>query len=420
MSTIRPPAVPACWRVQASAASSRATRSCSTVRVPAVACADHRQEGGPALLGIELVVGVAKDVQRPAAQRRGVERALLVGGAAEVDQPAAGAQRAQRRRRPGRRTAGRGRGPPARRPRRHPGVRPARRTSSAVERDDARPRRAAAPAPAPTRIARTPRPAPAPCSRASCTAAWPTTPPAPSTSTVSPGDELARARSAPSTPRPRTARAPPPRRGRAVGAAATTSVGGDGDALGHAAVARAPCRRWSANHTAVPASSVPTPCTPGTYGVRARRSTTCPDAQSRSSGVIGAAVTVTSTSPGPGSGSARSATCGGSPGRAQLARPASAPAAGRSRSVPRAHGTPARAAVGRRAGLAVLERDDELLLGAEHDVAVEVLGALLEQVGDQRLVARARRSGSARAPGRKWLMSVRPISSPTGPSIGIA
>ena len=35
-------------------------------------------------------------------------------------------------------------------------------------------------------------------------------------------------------------------------------------------------------------------------------------------------------------------------------------------------------------GLVVLVADDELLLGAEDDVAVEVLRALLEQVGDQR------------------------------------
>ena len=46
-----------------------------------------------------------------------------------------------------------------------------------------------------------------------------------------------------------------------------------------------------------------------------------------------------------------------------------------------------RAAVGRLARLPLLEPDDELLLGAEDDVAVEVVGALLEQVGDQRLVA---------------------------------
>ena len=46
-----------------------------------------------------------------------------------------------------------------------------------------------------------------------------------------------------------------------------------------------------------------------------------------------------------------------------------------------------RAAVRRRPRLALLEPDDELLLGAEDDVAVQVLRALLEQVGDQRLVA---------------------------------
>jgi len=38
--------------------------------------------------------------------------------------------------------------------------------------------------------------------------------------------------------------------------------------------------------------------------------------------------------------------------------------------------------------VAPLERDDELLLRAEHDVAVQVLRALLEQVRDERLVAR--------------------------------
>ena len=47
-----------------------------------------------------------------------------------------------------------------------------------------------------------------------------------------------------------------------------------------------------------------------------------------------------------------------------------------------------RPAVRRRPRLAPLVVDDELLLDAEHDVAVEVVGALLEQVGDQRLVAR--------------------------------
>ena len=67
------------------------------------------------------------------------------------------------------------------------------------------------------------------------------------------------------------------------------------------------------NHTACP-STVPTPCTPGTYGVRGTPKYDVPEAQSRSSGVIGAAVTRTSTSPGPGTGSARSTTAGGSPG----------------------------------------------------------------------------------------------------------
>src|SRR5687767_1613681 len=46
-----------------------------------------------------------------------------------------------------------------------------------------------------------------------------------------------------------------------------------------------------------------------------------------------------------------------------------------------------RAAVRSGSGLALLEPDDQFLLGAEDDVAVQVLRALLEEVGDQRLVA---------------------------------
>ena len=63
-----------------------------------------------------------------------------------------------------------------------------------------------------------------------------------------------------------------------------------------------------------------------------------------------------------------------------------ASAAGRSRSAPRAT---ARRWCRRPASppAPASRTDDELLLGAEHDVAVEVLGALLEQVRDQRLVA---------------------------------
>ena len=44
------------------------------------------------------------------------------------------------------------------------------------------------------------------------------------------------------------------------------------------------------NHTACP-STVPTPCTPGTYGVRGTPKYDVPEAHSRSSGTIGAAVT---------------------------------------------------------------------------------------------------------------------------------
>src|SRR3954463_10380513 len=50
-------------------------------------------------------------------------------------------------------------------------------------------------------------------------------------------------------------------------------------------------------------------------------------------------------------------------------------------------GLGARAAVGRGAGLAGLVLHHELLLDAEDHVAVQVVRALLEQVGDQRLVA---------------------------------
>src|SRR5262245_60516633 len=61
-------------------------------------------------------------------------------------------------------------------------------------------------------------------------------------------------------------------------------------------------------------SCVPTPCTPGTYGVAGTPKYDVPLAHSRSSGVIGAAVTSTRTSPAPGVGVVHLTSCGGSPG----------------------------------------------------------------------------------------------------------
>jgi hypothetical protein len=64
-----------------------------------------------------------------------------------------------------------------------------------------------------------------------------------------------------------------------------------------------------ANHTGRPAR-VPTPWTPGTYGVPGTPKYDVPEAHSRSSGTIGAAATSTRT-PSPGTGVVRSTTSGG-------------------------------------------------------------------------------------------------------------
>ena len=305
---------------------------------------------------------------------------MLGGRAAEVDQPAARPQALAPRPRPGRRTAGRAPGRPARRPRRR--SRAASSATSSVSRATTTsapaararccpvvragrghdPRGAVQPAPAGRRPARPrrrrrarrrSRPAPA-----------------------------RRARSAPCTPRWRTARAPrsrsaPPRRAAAPGRPSATATA--------SAMLPSPGAIPAdvGNHTAWP-STVPTPCTPGTYGVRGTPKYDVPEAQSRSSGVIGAAVTRTSTSPAPGVGLVAvddrgwlARACASS--TARIVRPAAA----RSRRWPTTHGTSLVPPSGV-ARLVVLVADDQLLLGAEHDVAVEVLRTLLEQVGDQR------------------------------------
>ena len=59
--------------------------------------ADDVGQRAGALVGGQVVVRVAEHAQRPAAQRRRVDRGDLPGGAAQVDQPAVRAQRAQGR-----------------------------------------------------------------------------------------------------------------------------------------------------------------------------------------------------------------------------------------------------------------------------------------------------------------------------------
>ena len=161
---------------------------------PAAAWREHRREHRPTALVGEGVVGVAEHRRRAAAEDGGVDRHRRPGAAAQVDQPSAVREH-----------AGGGRA-------RDAGERvdddvdatPARGAQALGQRRDVvvgaagrprhpRRRRQPGPARAAERAAATTRPAPS--RRAACTATWPTTPPAPSTSTVSPGRRAARASS---------------------------------------------------------------------------------------------------------------------------------------------------------------------------------------------------------------------------------
>ena len=93
--------VPAAIVRHSSATSARGRETWATARRPSAACPGDLGDRVPALLGGERVVGVAEDLQRPAAQHRGGPRRLVGHRAAEVDQAPA------RGRAPG---SGRGRG----------------------------------------------------------------------------------------------------------------------------------------------------------------------------------------------------------------------------------------------------------------------------------------------------------------------
>ena len=169
------------------------------------------------------------------------------------------------------------------------------------------------------RAAATTRPAPA--VRASCTAAWPTTPPAPSTSTRSPAASSP-TRSSPSRRRrPRVpAHRPAPGRPRRAAAPHRRRRPTRSPACCRRPAACRP--RWRTRPAIPPrrrrrTSTVPTPCTPGTYGVAGTPKYEVPVAHSRSSGVIGAASTRMSTSPVPRRGTDRCSTRGTEPAACQ-------------------------------------------------------------------------------------------------------
>ena len=309
--------------------------------------------------------------------------AVLVGRAAEVDQPPAGAQALARAAAAGTPNSGsstRSTGPST-------PPQPAGQLVH-VARCRARPPRpprgqrallAACERAAPTTRA-------APCSRASCSAAWPTTPPAPSTSTVSPRP-APRARSAPCTPRSRTARARPPRSGRAARAGRRGRPPAP-RRPGHAAVAgRHPGRCREPHRAAVDGRRRP--------GRRARTASRHAEVRpagraqqverrDRRGGDVHQDLARGRVGLGPVDDRRRLARVWSS--TARISGRLEDEVVGRLR--PRAPSLVPPSGVG--PGLVVLVADDQLLLGAEDDVAVEVLRALLEQVGDQRPVARAR------------------------------
>ena len=181
---------------------------------------------------------------------------------------------------------------------------------------------------------------PAPSSFAAPTAAWPTAPPAPSTSTRSPGCSRARSVSAiqAATPDMPERRRRVVRRRRPV--SGTTSSSGTAHRSARLPSPGRHAGRASRTKTRVPGgqhvdrSTTPTPWTPGTYGHRrAARSRRCRRRTSRSSGTIGAAVTRTTCARRrPGSGCSPYA--GGLPrlgaGRRRARRPPQS-AAGRRR-----------------------------------------------------------------------------------------
>ena len=230
-----------------------------------------RGHRGRLLLAGELVVGVAEHPQRAAADRRGVERCVLGGGAAEVDQPTAGSQ-----------ALGRGRGGYAVQRVEHEvhrsvdrGAQPRRPARRRPRCRGRRPRRHRRPGPAAAPRASGPRPRPA-----RRRTAWPAGPrparprrrrrarrrsrPAPAR----------RARSAPCRPRWRTVRVPRSRSARLPRAAAPGRQTATAASLGHAAVAR----RHPCGHREPHRPAVDRPDTLHAGDVRrprARRSTTC-------------------------------------------------------------------------------------------------------------------------------------------------
>ena len=182
---MRPAARPSTCRVHAAVASASDTASWSTVSLPATASSNDADQRVVALLRRQLVVRVAEHPQRRAPQRRRVDGRRRGGSAADVHEPAVRLQHPQ---------GGGGRDA-------EEGIDHEVEWSVTLRADRvgelvhlggvlevyervrvaARVARTRA---ASDRAAATTRRAPA--SRASCTAAWPTTPPAPRTRTCSP------------------------------------------------------------------------------------------------------------------------------------------------------------------------------------------------------------------------------------------
>ena len=89
VTTSRTAAEPVACRRHAAAASASGISSWATDRAPVAGVPEDRLQGRPPLVRGQRGVGVAEDLERPAAQHRGGELGRVTGGAAEVDQPPA-------------------------------------------------------------------------------------------------------------------------------------------------------------------------------------------------------------------------------------------------------------------------------------------------------------------------------------------
>ena len=182
--------LPAAWRRQASATSASGSASWATASRRPRRAAARRSSAVPPLRGGQRVVRVAEDASRPAAQHRRGEHGVSPAAPPRLTSRPPGRRAPARPRWPRRRTPGRGR-----RRRRPAGAsaaaRPARRRRRRARRPRRRPAGRARSAP-PRRPADRHHPAGAQRAGPRRRPTWPTAPPAPSTSTRSPGCSPAR------------------------------------------------------------------------------------------------------------------------------------------------------------------------------------------------------------------------------------